>query len=74
MEIRRETREVKLESHLWLPIIFSWEMPRSEFTSKCSRVVQRYTMYRPIKRNSGVPRIDLHLLVGVEGFPSECTN
>ena len=71
MEIHSESCEVKLESHLWLPVILPWEIPRGEFASKCSRVVQRHTVYRSMKGITVVPRIDLHVLVRVKGFPSE---
>ena len=55
--------EVKFESYLWLPIICSWEMPRGEFASKCSRIVESHTVYRSMKGIAIVPRIDFEVLV-----------
>jgi hypothetical protein len=74
MEIRRESREVKLESHLWLPVILPWEIPVGEFASKCSRVVQRYTVHRSMNGITVVPGIDLHVFVGVKVFAPERTD
>jgi hypothetical protein len=45
--------------------------PGGEFASKCSRVVQRYTVHRSMKGITVVPGIDLKVFVGVEGFASE---
>ena len=71
MAICCESREVELEPYLWLPIILLWEIPGGEFASKCSRVVQRYTVHRSMNGITVVPGIDLHVFVGVKVFVPE---
>src|ERR1700752_3892406 len=74
MHIRCKSREVKLEPDLWLPAIFPWKIPGGEFASKCSRIIQRDTVYRSMNGVGAIPGIDLHVFVGVEGFASERTH
>jgi hypothetical protein len=71
MTICCESREVELEPYLWLPAILPWEIPGGEFASKCSRVVQRYTVHRSMNGITVVPGIDLHVFVGVKVFVPE---